>query len=203
VGIRDIALMIEDSTGGISVRFTAADWADQPHVGEVLEVEGVTGNGVFAPVIMARKVSRLGIGPMPEPIRPRWDQLVNGGLDCVYVEIQGILIAASGQELTLFSADGTVKVEVDGVVGDSFLSLLPGFASNETLAAGSLVRLRGCCMPDTDQQARHVIPGRIHLNSPLITIEEVAPSNPFSCRQKRSPTCSGLIPAPARFSEPN
>jgi signal transduction histidine kinase len=180
VGVRDIALMLQDSTGGISVRFKSLDWTDLPHIGEIVEVEGVTGPGVFAPVIVAQKVKRLGIGLMPEPIRPQWNQLMSGGLDCVYVEIQGILLAASEQELTLLSADGIVTVEVDGHGAENLHSKLPGFAANDSLAAGSLVRLRGCCMPDTDQQARQVIRGRIHLNTPLISVEELAPSNPFS-----------------------
>jgi len=185
VGVRDIALMVQDSTGGVSVRFRALDWTHQPRVGEMLEVEGVTGQGAFAPVIMAQKVRRLGNGPMPEPIRPRWDQLMSGSLDCVYVEVQGILTAVSEQELTLLSADGRVTVVVDGNGTDSLRSLLPGFASNDTSIVGSLVRLRGCCMPDTDQQARHVIRGRIHLNATLITVEELAPSDPFSLPTKK------------------
>jgi signal transduction histidine kinase len=185
VGVRDIAVMLQDSTGGISVRYRALDWTHEPRVGEMLEVEGVTGEGAFAPVIMAQKVRRLGNGPMPEPIRPRWDQIMSGSLDCVYVEIQGILIAASDEELTLLSADGKVTVAMDGNGTDNLHLLLPGFALNDTSVMGSLIRVRGCCMPDTDQQARHLIHGRIHLNMPLITVEELAPSDPFSLPAKK------------------
>jgi len=180
IGMRNIALMLQDSTGGISVHYRPLDWTQQPHIGEILEVEGVTGPGLFAPVIMADKVRRLGMGPMPEPIQARWDQLMNGSLDCAYVEMQGILIAVSKQQLTLLSADGTVTVQLDGSETGNLNSLLPGFATNEQLLVGSLVRLRGCCLQDTDQQSRHVNRGRINLITPLISIEELAPSNPFS-----------------------
>ncbi len=188
IGIRPGGLMLQDSTGGISVHFNPRDWTDQPHVGEILEVEGVTGPGLFAPVIIAQKVRRLGNGPMPEPIHPQWDQLMNGSLDCEYVEIQGIFVAASGQEVTLYSADGILTVEVDGAGTDNLLSLpslLPGFASNETSIAGSLVRLRGGFMPGMDQQRRHLIRGRINLNTPLIAVEELAPSDPYSLPTKK------------------
>jgi len=185
VGIRDIALMVQDSTGGISVRYTALDWIDHPHIGERLEAEGVIAPGLFAPVLMARKVTRLGTAPMPEPIHPRWDQLMSGGLDCVYVEMEGIVLGASGRDLTLFSADGTVTFDIDGNGIDNVMSIIPGFATNETSIVGSLVQLRGCCMPDTDQKARHVLQGRIHLNSPVITVEELAPGDPFSLPTKR------------------
>jgi signal transduction histidine kinase len=183
IGIRPTAMMLQDSTGGISIRFSALDWADQPHIGEVLEVAGVTGPGRFAPVIMAHTVRRLGDGPMPEPIRPRWDQLVNGSLDCVYVELRGILVAISGQELTLYTADGTIVGDVDGIGTDSILSLLPRFASDGSSPVGSLVRLRGCCMPFTeerDERTRHVLLGRIQMNCPVIDVEEAAPKDPFS-----------------------
>jgi signal transduction histidine kinase len=179
VGVRPVAFMLQDSTGGISVHFSAVDWTDQPQIGDMLEVEGVTGSGVFAPIIMAHKIRRLGNAPMPEPIRPRWDQLMNGSLDCVYVEIQGILTSFSGLELTLFSADGRLTVDVDGNGIEDLSSTLPGLA-NKTLAVGDLIRLRGCCMPNTDNQARQIVQGRIQLNCPLIDVEEMPPSDPFS-----------------------
>lgn len=180
IGIRPTALMVQDPTGGISVHFSAVDWADQPQIGEVLEVEGVTGPGVFAPVIVARKIRRLGDGPMPEPIRPQWDQLMNGSLDCEYVEIQGILTAVSAREINLYTADGTITVDLDGIGTDSFLSLLSRFPSNRTSPEGSLVRLRGCCMPSTDQRARHVLRRRVQVNRPVVEVEDPAPNNPFS-----------------------
>ncbi|HTB84162.1 MAG TPA: ATP-binding protein [Candidatus Sulfotelmatobacter sp.] len=179
VGVRPVAFMLQDSTGGISVHYSAVEWTDQPQVGDMLEVEGVTGSGVFAPVIMAHKIRRLGNAPMPEPIRPRWDQLMNGSVDCVYVEIEGILTSFSGLELTLFSADGGLTVDVDGNGMEDLSSPVPGLA-NKPLAVGDLVRLRGCCMPNTDNQARQIVQGRIQLNCPLIAVEEAAPSDPFS-----------------------
>lgn len=180
IGTRPSALMVQDSTGGLSVHFSAVDWADQPRIGEVLEVEGVTGPGLFAPVIIARKIRRLGDGPMPEPIRPRWDQLMNGSMDCQYIEIQGILTAVSAQEINLYTADGTITVDLNGIGTDSFLSLLSRFPSNRTSPVGSLIRLRGCCMSSTDQRARHVVHRRIQVNCPVVEVEDPAPNDPFS-----------------------
>lgn len=180
IGTRPSALMVQDSTGGLSVHFSAVDWADQPRIGEVLEVEGVTAPGLFAPVIIARKIRRLGDGPMPEPIRPRWDQLMNGSMDCEYIEIQGILTAVSAQEINLYTGDGTITVDLNGIGTDSFLSLLSRFPSNRTSPVGNLIRLRGCCMSSTDQRARHVLRRRIQVNCPVVEVEDPAPDNPFS-----------------------
>jgi signal transduction histidine kinase len=181
----DTGLMVQDATGGISVHFRTSDWTEQPRVGELLEVEGMAVSGLFAPAIVAQKVTRLGNGALPEPIRPRWDQLINGTLDCVYVEIEGILIGASGSEMTLLCPDGILTVEVVGRRTDNLDFLLPGFAANETTVMDSLVRLRGCCMPGRDQQARHMIRGQIYMNSPLLTVEELAPRDPFALPTKK------------------
>ena len=178
IGTVPFGLRLQDSTGGVSVHFSALDWTHQPMVGDLLVVEGVTGTGLFAPVVTANKVTYLGKSPMPEPIRPSWDQLMNGNLDCVYVEIRGILIAVSREEMTLYTPDGTVTVDVDGAGTDHLLPAQLFSSSNGIPTPGSLIRLRGCCTQPTDQEARHVIRGSIILNPCLaITLwKNCAPS---------------------------
>lgn len=182
-------LRVQDSSGGISVHLGTSSGSRQPQVGELVEVEGVTSPGAFAPVILAQKVRRLGNSSMPEPIHPRWDQLLNGTLDCAYVEIEGILIGVAGHELTLLCADGILTVNLEGsrIAGrtNALSCLLPGFASSETSVVGSLVRLRGCYMPYRNMQGRYVVHGKIHLNTPLLMIEQMAPSDPFSLPAKK------------------
>jgi signal transduction histidine kinase len=177
IGNRYDAFMLHDSTGGMSVHFNPPDWADKPRIGEMVEVEGVTGPGQFAPVIIARKVRRLGNGPMPEPIRPRWDQLMNGSLDCEYVEVQGILIDASSNEMTLYTGDGKVTVGGNFSYPQARRSL---FSATGIPFVGSLVRLRGCFNPEWDGQARHVIRGRFRLSPPVVDVEEPEAKDPFS-----------------------
>ena len=197
IGVLPLGLRLQDSTGGISVHFISLDWTHQPIVGDFVEAEGVTSPGLFAPVIFASKVRCLGHSPMPEPIVPRWDQLMNGSLDCEYVEIHGILTAASKGELTLLTADGIITVEVEGVGMENLLTRPPFSGSNGSPLVGSLVRLRGCCTPVADWQQRYLIHGRVHLLSPSIAVEELAPSNPFSLPTK---TISELLWFDARAS---
>lgn len=185
IGTLQSSLRLQDSTGGISVHYSTLDWAHQPLVGDLLEVDGVTDNGLFAPVIAANNLRYLGKSPMPEPIRPSWDQLMHGNLDCVYVEIRGILIAVSEEELTIYTADGTVTVDVDGVGTDIVLPRQVFSSSNGIPIVGSLIRLRGCCTQPTDQGARRVIRGRIIMNPCHVTLEEQAPKDPFSQPTKK------------------
>ena len=87
----------------------SASRSDAPKIGEFLEIEGKTDPSLFAPVVYAQKVTSLGAGNLPEPIRPTWDQLMNGSLDAQYVEIQGILTAVQTNQVSLLTRDGTIK----------------------------------------------------------------------------------------------
>jgi len=75
------ALVLHDATGGVYVHLFSREWADQPTVGSLWEIEGPTDPGDFSPVIRAERGIYLGTAAMPEPIRPTWDQLMNGSLD--------------------------------------------------------------------------------------------------------------------------
>jgi signal transduction histidine kinase len=61
------------------------------HRNDLLEVQGVTSPGQFAPCVLATQVAKLGTGPVP-PARPvTYQQLITGALDAQYVEIKGVV----------------------------------------------------------------------------------------------------------------
>ncbi len=168
-------LVLCDATGGISVHFGVPQaWADQPQIGELLDIEGITIPGQFAPAIQARKITRLGNAPMPEPIRPTWDELMNGSLDCEYVEIQGVLTAASTNEMTLLTRDGKITLD------QTDARPLPKMPISGGSLVGSVVRLRGGFSSEWDSATRQVISGRFYLVHALMSVESLIPSDPFS-----------------------
>src|SRR5208282_1274417 len=69
-------ITVQDSTGGLYIHGTV-----QARVGEFVEVEGLTDPGVFAPMLTPSRIKQIGSGQLPEPVRPHWDQLMNGSLD--------------------------------------------------------------------------------------------------------------------------
>jgi signal transduction histidine kinase len=168
-------LVLCDSTGGLSVHFDIPkEWVDQPQIGELLDIEGFTIPGQFVPAIQARKITRLGNAPMPEPIRPTWDEVMNGSLDCEYVEIQGVLTAASTNEMTLLTRDGKVTLDRTDV------RPLPQMPTSGGSLVGSVVRLRGGFNSEWDSTSRQVIRGRFHLIHALMSVEYPNPQDPFS-----------------------
>ncbi len=173
--------MLQDATGGV---FVLWEWgADLPTIGDLWEVEGRTLRGGFAPSIYGAKVRFLGHAGMPEPIRANWDQLVNGSLDMEYVDIQGVLIAASPSELTLMTRGGNIRILNHPVY--PLPSLLTP-ASEAAAYVGSVLRIRGVVSAESDPQTRHAVVGAIRLGSALVSVEERRPEDPFAVATKKA-----------------
>ena len=68
------AVVIQDATRGIYVSHLGPELGKIPSVGDLLELEGITDPGEFAPSVLARRVNRVGVGELPQPIRPAWDR---------------------------------------------------------------------------------------------------------------------------------
>src|SRR6267142_2435307 len=97
-------------------------------------------------------MTRLGAGELPQPIRPTWDQLINGSLDTQYVEIQGIVTSVRADGVTLLTHGGKIK------------ALLPGTnVVTWTKHENSLIRLRGCLFATWDAATHQVRVGEIRM----------------------------------------
>lgn len=147
---------LRDSTSGVFVL-----GADSVRVGDFLEVEGVTDSGGFAPLIKLSRMNRLGAGSLPEPIRPTWDQLMNGSMDAQYVEIEGIVTAVSTDGVLLLTPGGVVK------------AVLHSSMSQEELKRyeNTLVRIRGGLIATRNEQTHQVILGEFEILNPTLIVE--------------------------------
>jgi len=171
-----VAVVVQDSTGGVYVQWPSPDWAARPRVGDYWEVEGVTDPGDFSPVVRGRTSRLLGAGAMPEPIHPTWDQLMNGSLDAEYVELQGVLTSVSAGDMTILTRDGVVDVRGN----DSRpLPVLPEGVQDGQSVVGAIVRIRGCLTADWDS-GTHCKAGQFFLEPGVVSIDEPRPLDPFS-----------------------
>jgi hypothetical protein len=82
-------LFVQDGTGGIYVELGAAD----PHLdpGDVVEVEGVTGPGRFAPLVRQPTIRRLARSGLPPPTPRTIDELLTGAWDSQWIEVEGVV----------------------------------------------------------------------------------------------------------------
>ncbi len=175
------SLMLQDATGGVFVLVDRG--LPQPTVGERWEAEGITGSGEFAPVLHATGLNFLGQAGLPNPIHATWDQLVNGSLDMQYVELQGVLTAATEAELTLLTRGGSIKIR------DHLSYPLPKMLSPAARAQahlGSVLRIRGVLSVEADRKTRESVPGVIRLGSALVSEEEPRPADPFAIGLKKA-----------------
>jgi len=111
---------IQDSTAGIYVEGSHIPVFSHL-LGDVVEVEGITGPGKFAPVIRERTVRVLGKGVLPQARLYTFSELATGQLDSQRVQVRGIVRSTSidrtsWHEVTLAmnvaSGNGQFKVRV-------------------------------------------------------------------------------------------
>ena len=173
-------LAVQDSTGGIYADLWHASSSGPLQMGDLVEVEGTTDPGDFAPRVLATRVTRLGPGELPEPVRPYWDQLINGSLDTEFVEIQGVVTSMSATEATLLTHGGLINVWL-------FNMNLPTNAVALKAYEGALVRLRGCLFAYWDAATHQVRVGDVRMFAPSLMIDEPAPPDAFAGARKSEP----------------
>jgi signal transduction histidine kinase len=142
--VSDSGLIIHDGEFGQFVvppadAAATGDWRDLQR-GDVVELEGVTVRGGFAPNVQPAVVRRAGRAPLPLPKRIPFMAMLTGRHDCDYVEIVGVVQRAwrstEPQVQTLFA---DIAFE-DGVVRAAFWRFAPGDLDR---LIDARVRLRG------------------------------------------------------------
>ncbi len=103
---------IQDSTAGIYIE--PGDKKLSVHPGQLVEVEGVSASGYFAPMVVNPKFRVLGQASMPVPRRVSLEHIQTGQEDSQWVEVQGIIRSASGEgmHLTLEIVEGERRLKV-------------------------------------------------------------------------------------------
>jgi signal transduction histidine kinase len=170
------AYVLQDATRGIFVR----DVGTAPRLGELWEVDGVTGPGSFAPIIIASGKKYLGPGTLPAPIKPEWDQLINGTLDDQLVKVRGVVESATYDPggwswVTLRTEGGVLQID------------LPGSTVTAAELAGyekKLVAMEGCLFAMTDPETWQVVVGRVRLFGAAFTLEQPDGEDIFTTPRK-------------------
>lgn len=163
------AFTLQDGTRGLYVVDFSRNAA--PEIGEFLEVSGTTDPGLFAPIVNATAVRSLGAGRLPEPLRPTWDQLLNGSLDAQYVQLQGIVTAVQSNSLTLLTRNGRLKMD-----------LRLNSPQTEALERyeDALVSIRGTLFASWDYLTHQVKVGEIRIYGATVSVDAPAPGDLFA-----------------------
>jgi signal transduction histidine kinase len=168
------AVVLQDATSGVFVDEVEENDSYHLREGELWEVEGIT-VAQFSPMILARRVTRLGRGVLPPPVQPAWDQLMNGSLDTLYVELQGIATAVESNRVTLLTRSGKIQAHLP----ETPVEQMPQYE-------GALLRIRGCLWAVKDEVTHVFKIGEVQIHSAVIHIDEPPPAYPFSIPLKRT-----------------
>ena len=174
------AAVVQDGRAGIYINNVNTSSGDLPQVGDLVEVEGTTDEGQFAPRVKASRIKRLGMGEMPAPVHPYWDQMINGSLDTEFVEIEGIVTSALTNGVALRTHDGKINVRVYDT-NDGTNGVLLKQSEN------ALVRMRGCLFASWNGVTHEVKVNEIWMYNPSVSIVEPAPADFFADALKSIP----------------
>jgi signal transduction histidine kinase len=173
------SLVIQDATRGVYVSQISAALNEAPRLGDLFEIEGVTDPGQFAPQLLARKAKRLGVGELPVPVQPTWDQLINGSFDTQFIEIHGVITAVHPDSVTLLTHAGKVVAHLYGTNEVSKGNALARYKDSK-------IRICGCMFAMWDARTRQVRVGEISMQVANIAVDEPAPKNLFALPQRHA-----------------
>lgn len=166
---------IQDDTAGIYFYMDSEIASQTLQPGQIVEIEGETGQGEFAPVVVAHHIHVLGQGKFPEPKPVSFESLASGQEDSQFVETRGIIHSVQLDPKTLYhiiemaTGDGRLTV---------YTSRIP--VEHEEDLVDSKVRVTGICITHFNLQRQLFDVGLLVPQSEDITVEQPPSGDPFS-----------------------
>ena len=167
---RHPAFFLSDASGSIFVTMFALPL----HAGDLVEIQGVSAAGDYAPILKGTEVHVIGKAPLPSSApRKSLTELLTGEADGQWVEVEGVVHAVRESEknisLELALSDGSLTANTIKEPGVDYHSLVD-----------AKVRLRGNEAPLFNH---HMQLTGVHMFFPTraqMTVEKPAPEHPFA-----------------------
>jgi signal transduction histidine kinase len=144
-------------------------------VGAMVEVEGISDPGGYAPCVVPTKIRRMGDGPLPEPKVAPLERLLSGSEDGQFVQVEGVIQNISKPDQL---GDAKIMMMVDGHlcrVASEF-----GYRLDAMRLVDARVRIRGLLVPLPNLRSE-VAGLRLNIMGPEdITVIVPPPADPFS-----------------------
>jgi hypothetical protein len=142
--------------------------------GQVVEIEGVTSQGAYAPIIVPSSIKVAGEGTLPEAKAVTGQEMASGQEDSQFVQVRGIVRSALFDQATKHY---WVALVVDGERFTAFIRQLPATQPEELV--DSVVKVQGVSITLFNRQ-RQLYGIRLLAPRPTdLTVEKPAPAQPF------------------------
>ncbi len=171
----DCAVVIADETVGIYVLGPTNSFAGV-HRGDLLEVNGVTDPGEFAPIVEMKTIRHLGTGPLPKPLEVTFEQMIAGSLDGQLVEVLGVV--RNWEPITAPNEFGLWHMEL--AVGGGRLTVSSNHEHPPGVEQDAEVRVQGVCFYQFNARRQVLSPLVFISRDVTVQIEKPAPPDPFA-----------------------
>jgi diguanylate cyclase (GGDEF)-like protein len=169
------SFFFQDQTAGISIDRASESPVIQP--GQMVEVLGLTGPGMFAPVIVAQSVKVLGEGTLPRARLLDSADLTGGKEDSQWLAVRGIVRS----ETVKASWGRSVLILVLDIGRGDLINVRVHDFSQADLhrLPGATVIVRGVCGTVFNDRRQFVGLRMFVSNLDSVKVEKSAPANPF------------------------
>lgn len=162
---------IQDATAGIYLPNTNLPVLSP---GQLVEVEGYTDPGEYAPVVVPNSVKVVGEGNLPAAEPVSVEDLVSGREDSQFVEVSGIVRSVKYEATT---KQYLIDLVMGGERFTAYASQLP--VTNTEELVDSTVKVRGVCVTVFNRQRQFFGVRLLAPRATDVAIEKPAPDQPF------------------------
>jgi len=162
-------LYVEDDTAGIFVRARTVRANVKP--GDLVEIEGTSNPGWYAPLIVPAKITVIGSAPLPDPPDVSLFQMASGQYDSQWVEDEAVV-----RDVKV--ADGLLQIKLSDRDGTFIDKIIATNAPANLL--DSVVRVRGVCVSQFNNKRQITGVEMWTPSEDLIEVKEPAVSDAFS-----------------------
>jgi signal transduction histidine kinase len=169
------AVVIADETVGVYVLGPTNCFAGV-HRGDLLEVNGVTDPGEFAPIVQMKSIRHLGTAPLPKPLEVTFEQMIAGSLDGQLVAVSGVV--RSWAPITAPNEFGVWHMEL--AVGGGRLTVSCNHEHPPGVEQDAEVRVLGVCFSQFNARRQVLSPLVLISRDLAVQIIKPAPIDPFA-----------------------
>jgi PAS domain S-box-containing protein len=164
-------MFVQDETAGI---YIAVNDKFDVNAGQQVQIDGISGPGLFAPVVENPRIQLLGAGTLPRPVRRELTHLLTGREDSVWVEVHGIV-------RSVVEDDGHWHLDLAQPSGRVRTSIIRDWNQEAPMhLVDAAVRVTGACASVFNQR-RQLLGIQVYVpDVSHVRIEEPAGDDPFA-----------------------
>jgi len=161
------------------------------HRGDLLEVDGVTDPGEFAPIVRLNSFHKLGTAPIPAPQKVTFEEMIAGSLDGQLVEVSGVV--RSWAMITDTNEFGLWHMDL--AVGGGRLTVSSNHEHPPGVEQDAEVRVQGVCFYQFNARRQVLSPLVFISRDFTVEVEKPAPADPFATPIRSVSTLLQFSPA--------